>query len=46
MKISNKPQRSPHGFNRLGGHHKQLGAADADVDSAVRQHPDLGDLGR
>jgi hypothetical protein len=46
MKIANKPQRSLHGFNRLGSHNPRRGEADADVDSAVRQRQTLGALGR
>ena len=41
-----RPQKSPHGSKALSSHHARRGAADADVDSAVRQRPALGDLGR
>ena len=33
-------------LNRLASHHARRGAADADVNRAVRQRPVLGDLGR
>jgi hypothetical protein len=35
-----------HGVNRPDSHHTRPGAADANVDSAVRQCPALGALGR